>query len=1170
MATGPIDGRLYVTDSGNGRIDVFSPWGEFVEAWGWGVADGTTEALQSCTTVCFTGLEGDGPGQFGEFPQGIAVDASGNVYVIDRANLRVEKFSSTGEFLLMFGGEVNKTAKTDVCTLADMEGGDECGAGTAGTEPGQFSAWPFLTDLIAVGPQGTVYVGDKNRVQEFQLDGSYLSQFAFAEGSPSEDLKALAVDPKSGDLYIDFRRSSAVNDYTVPNVYKLSSTGKPLATLEVAHPEALTTDVEGDLYVIENPPAGGLEEWEPYVLEYDPDGTALIPPAAAFARPSSRLGETSINAMTTNTVGDLYLTGFNGSSPFTSDISLYGLPPLALGLPPKVSPTVGAEYAVSVGSDGAELRAEVNPHFWDDATYYVQFGLSPCDEGDCKDQPAAPGAQLGSGPVNRLARTPGVFLGGLQPQTTYHYRFVAQSSGGGPVFGPDRTFTTAPLPFPPRTDCANQAFRIGEGGFLPDCRAYEMVSPPDKGNNSILNTINITGFSNTIDQSALDGDSLTYSTIGAFADSSSAPYTSQYVAVRHDGEAWSSEAIAPSRSVTVTGAKFDNEFKAFSADLTSTWVLHESDPPLAAGAIEGFANLYRREDETGAYAALTTVAPPHLEPSEYLPELQGYSADGHHTIFRAYDDLTPDAPVLGGASYYEHGQLYDASEGYLRLVAILPDGLPASKASTAGALPEMPFEGRFGNLRHAMSEDGSHVYWTEASLGAGPLYLRVHPDREQSVVAAGECTELEKACTVRVSSKPADFVAATPDGSAAIYKIPEVNSELGSLYEFQASSSESSMIAPKVLGVLGESDDLSSIYFVSEEAINGEGVADEPNLYLYTGGETRFIATLSQEDVRGNNGLQIPSVLSPNPTLHAVRVAPDGGELAFISNRPLTPYDNLDAKTGRPDSEVYIYDAASEGNGKLTCVSCLRTGARPQGSEYEPVGALEPLPSAATLPGGTSPFYASHALSSDGKRLFFESFVALVPGDTDGTEDVYEWQQVGSGECTLQSPSYSAPNDGCLALISSGKSSADSQFIDATPSGDDAFFATNESLLPQDTGLVDIYDARVDGGLPTPAPSRAACEGEACQSPPVPPIDPSLGSLSFSGEGNLAITPPARATVKRRILTRAQKLTRALHACKQKRPRRRAACRARARKRYGAPVQKSAHGSVVWKGVGAR
>ncbi|HET6578226.1 MAG TPA: hypothetical protein VFG66_07885, partial [Gemmatimonadales bacterium] len=98
---------------------------------------------------------------------------------------------------------------------------------------------------------------------------------------------------------------------------------------------------------------------------------------------------------------------------------------------------------------------------------------------------------------------------------------------------------------------------------------------------------------------------------------------------------------------------------------------------------------------------------------------------------------------------------------------------------------------------------------------------------------------------------------------------------------------------------------------------------------------------------------------------------------------------------------------------------------------------------------------------------------------------------------------YIEASAGCLSLISSGESSEDSEFVDASPDGRDVFIRTGESLLPQDPGLIDIYDARIEGGFPPPPPPRPECEGQACQSPPPPPAFPTPSSESFQGPGNV-------------------------------------------------------------------
>jgi hypothetical protein len=183
-------GDVYLLDSYNHGVGKYTRSGRFMLAWGWGVADGHTHALQRCTWRCFAGLSGDGAGQLG-FAEGIAVDndphsrSYGDVYVVDLGNHRVEKFSAGGAFLLMFGGRVNATAHhrrrragEDRCPVRP---GDRCRAGLASASPGAFR-FPVEGNFVAVGPGASVYVGDRDRIEEFQPDGRYRKQLLLPAG----------------------------------------------------------------------------------------------------------------------------------------------------------------------------------------------------------------------------------------------------------------------------------------------------------------------------------------------------------------------------------------------------------------------------------------------------------------------------------------------------------------------------------------------------------------------------------------------------------------------------------------------------------------------------------------------------------------------------------------------------------------------------------------------------------------------------------------------------------------------------------------------------------------------------------------------------------------------------------------------------------------------------
>ncbi len=282
IAVDQQNGDAFIVDSSNRRVEKFSKDGAFLLAWGWGVADGKTHALQTCHTRCFAGSGGAGMGQLG-FAEGVAIDndplspSYGDVYVVDIGNHRVEKFTPAGEFLLMFGGAVNETAQKNgeraAEDLCPVHPGDKCKAGAVGSGEGQFE-FPVEGSFIAVGSNGAVYVGDRNRVQQFSSGGFYQSQVKLLpepEATGSYEVggtSGLAVNA-AGDLYVIRNGIIGVNEY--------EPSGRLLLTLdeqgEPAYPEGptptLTLDSTGDVFIDDE--ANGQHR----IDEYDAMGAKL-------------------------------------------------------------------------------------------------------------------------------------------------------------------------------------------------------------------------------------------------------------------------------------------------------------------------------------------------------------------------------------------------------------------------------------------------------------------------------------------------------------------------------------------------------------------------------------------------------------------------------------------------------------------------------------------------------------------------------------------------------------------------------------------------------------------------------------------------------------------------------------------------------------------------------
>ena len=498
--------------------------------------------------------------------------------------------------------------------------------------------------------------------------------------------------------------------------------------------------------------------------------------------------------------------------------------------------------------------------------------------------------------------------------------------------------------------------------------------------------------------------------------------------------------------------------------------------------------------------------------------------------------------------------LYEWSAGQpatapLRLLNLLPPEHPGEVGAVASDATLGGFIGFRGDTEThaagAVLDDGARVVWSTTEH----LYLRDTARGE-----TGETLRLDLPQGGSGAGQPSPvFQFASPDGSRVFFTdtqrlVAGSGKQGADLYECRiveepaGDACRLTDLTPETGGgesaqvqgaILGASEDGSSLYFVGAGALAAGGDPGQPNLYLYREGATRLIATLSAADAPD----------WAEKVDHTSRVSPNGRWLAFMSQESLTGYDNRDSDSGRPDQEVYLYRALAGEAGKLVCASCDPTGARPRGVEYANldqgngrdslVGGETIWPEdtwiAANVPAPTpyrddSALYQSRYLSNAG-RLFFDSSDALVPGDSNGTEDVYEYEPavgagggIESGEeepphdtCTTESPTGNVRSEGCVALISSGASAEESGFLDASENGDDVFFLTSAPLSPGDTdNAIDVYDARVGGGFPQSSPPPS-CEGDACQNPIQAPDDPTPSSLVYQGAGNLLapLAPPA-------------------------------------------------------------
>jgi hypothetical protein len=933
-----------------------------------------------------------------------------------------------------------------------------------------------LTDVqIAADSAGDVYVANPaaNEVLEYSPSGTLLKTFTGSGAGALKEPTGVAID-SSGDLW--------VADSGDNRIVELDSSGAPVEVngkpveIKSEGVYSVALDGHGDVFALVNNSADPCGKKKPpcvHLVEYSSEGTQLADVGAGnFGGESGGNNDRFFSMVAVNQAsGRVYVT-----DGFKETVWVFG-PPLA--------PVVDRELTAEVGASEAKLGALVNPGGIQ-TRYRFEYGTTT----EYGSSTPFPEGSVGEGLQSHAVWAA---ASGLAPGSTYHYRVVA-SNEVGTAYGLDQTFTTLTAA---QAACPNEQLRGGGfSGRLPDCRAYELVTPPVTSGSQFDGVLNQAYAS----KAAADGEALT---LIVREPRPGAPTAGEeYVATRGAG-GWIAEDIMPLESYDGVGCASWQHVYAYSEQLTKDVMLAgggssasgyegiedpESCNPDGRQVVSrepvGYQNLLVRENATGAYQ-LVNIPPPGVTPAD--AHFQAASADLSHVIF------TETSPLAEGARYGVEN-LYEWDEGALRLVSVLPDGtaVPGSFAVKAGV----------SEHQSVVSSDGSHVLF----IYGGALYDRIDGQR-----------------TVRVDEQQGgsgpsgggSFKAATADGSKVFF-LDESQLTPGStaasgepdLYECEIVEVKGSItckLTDLTVAKAGEhaavlrvtplgGHDSSYVYFVAEgvlasntrEINNGEGKtvvegaeAGKENLYLWNGNKTTFIAT----GVKYNRfGIE--------------QASPDGKWLGFESKNSLTGYDNVEPN-GNSDGELFLYSAAT---GQLACASCNPTG--------EPPVANGGVAQRGEASGEPFVFPARHVLTDAG-QVFFESTEALVPSDTNGQRDVYEYEGGGAH------------------LISSGTSSFESALEDVSESGNDVFFRSNQQLVPQDNqeGQIVTYDARVDGGFAEPSSPPACTTADACRTPvpPQPSIYGAPASQTFSGVGNLAPPPP----------TVVKKVTKKTVKCKQ-------------------------------------
>jgi hypothetical protein len=739
--------------------------------------------------------------------------------------------------------------------------------------------------------------------------------------------------------------------------------------------------------------------------------------------------------------------------------------------------------------------------------------------------------------------------------------------------------------------CPNEALRQELGsGFLPDCRAYEMISPVFKE-----------GYEFYLDALSSDGNRALVDSLGPVAgakggieeDASSTVYLDTRTAA-----GWQLEPL------NAPPTEYDQLFVAGEpTNGMSLWDQHEPAQPVA------LQDLYTRSP-SGVYTMVGPLSTPAHSVGEPGPVFSGFSkahatwpeaatSDYGHIVLESQEiqALWPFDETKSGT----HNSLYEYSgSGNTEPILVAVSGGKGSRTLLGECGAELgTAEQESGSRYNALSSDGETIFFSlfPHQIGAceapAPPVVEVWARRHGSLTspAAAESVDVsarapEPACSgsCRVSSESGkEFEGASEDGERVFFASTQQLTDGASQdpdasdnatnevpgegcsetvgaggcnlyeYDFGAASGQNLRLVAgggEVLGVARIAESGSRVYFVAKGKLTNAGnefgatpVPGQPNLYVYDteeaeqdpGYQPTFIATL------GPNDSADWQRLDERPVAATV----DGRFLVFASSQPgLTPGD-ITLK-----NQLFEYDAQTA---ELVRITQGENGYNDNGNAASagvPIGTL-----ASSQVFSVNEFKSAHhnsPISDDGMTVVFIDagrLSAAASSAEQGCRSLYEYRS--SGRIA----------DGSVHLISDGVDvqSKRAHFCGVSFTGMDAtganvFFETDDSLLPEDTdgGQRDTYDARVDGGFPS-ALSPAGCRGITCEGSVItPPNLPTPATTELTAPGNFP--PPGPVTrVASKPMTKAQLLARTLRSCKHRYPHsksRRTSCERTAHKRY--------------------
>jgi hypothetical protein len=954
IAFDPVTGALWVVDAGNLRVQRFGPLDgfgvhPFDRAIGWDVIDGGGTGFEVCTSIdtCKAGVAGAGDGQFGgnlsTFAGTPAVDpVTGGVYVADPANRRIQRFdATTGAFEVAFGGPTVFGANSPTRIAVDstgavyaVDGGNNrvlrctsnggtpetffctafAGQHLSGTNP---AAIAVANDHVYVARRpvapGTSATDNPIDVVELELDGDLVARHG-ADARILSTLQAtqlaqqlgLAVDGTTGRIYLgvptnDAQRRRVLVFGAPPAAPPTVAIGTPAAVGETSAQISGTVNPNGapTTYRFEYR-QGAASGWTKLPDTDAGQGTTDVPVSATLSglEPSRPYDVR------------LVVTRKYGTQAATSEIRTF----TTAAAPPSVDDVHAAPGATSVvlGARIAHRNAAT--------TYRFEYGTTP---------------QLGSATPTRSVDlddtrdTVVERLDGLAPNTTYHYRVVAENVGGTEA-SPVRTFTT---------DAADEP---------DDGRRYELVT-----RNTVADIRSDNGGPLPATPS---GNTVCFSASLNAADNPAAGGTQVadvYCAHRRD-DGWTTEWVNQPRGGPVVPAS--------TAGAVMRWVSPDGRRKIFHTDFKG-------------------LVPERPVPGQSDEGTDGYMRDGDRTVW-----LTP----VGGGALADHRQPAAASEDLTHvifqratapgfgapteIIEWTPSGFRPVTVDTSGnpvtGTLNVDGTGQFGvgfhAVRNTVSRDGSRIFFQSSDTLGTP---GEGPGQDVFVRENGTTTRLVSVRPDPAVNMSVGFAGASDDGN--IVYLVTTGSLTGDaatgmrIYRRTLSAGTTQLVQDGVSRVLGVSDDGSTVVFTGTNLLSP---TDGQSLYVNRNGTTHRVSPLSANDTGFSNRDLVAATEHP---LRALRISRDGSAIVFRAEAD-TP------------GLAGVYRWTPDGGTKL--LSARRDGTKVEamiGTADQARGQF------ATLPG----IYSNgRAMTDDGRTVFFETEAALDPRDVNRRADVYRWR----------------------------------------------------------------------------------------------------------------------------------------------------------------------------------